>query len=999
MGNKNQTMRLIFGLLMGVFFCAAMPAYAQQISGTVTDASTGETLPGVNVFLAGTQTGTATGAEGNYEITGIDPGSYTLVASFVGYERYETEVNISSGQTLNLDIQMTQGTLLGEDVVVVGYGTQQRSAVTGAVSSISGEDLNEVPVTSVDQSLTGQTAGVVVSSGGTKPGDGASIRIRGNRSINASNEPLYVVDGVPISGGIRDINPQDIESIEVLKDASATAIYGARGSNGVIIVTTNRGYDGELSVEYNGSIGFSKALRQVDVMNGEEYAELNREAHRAAGQYSGNDSQFLEPGELENLENGVYQDYQDMILQTGVRHNHQLGISGGNENTRYHVSIGGLMQEGILAPEDFSRYTTRLNLDFDVSDNISIGTSTLASYSVQNGGDQGFYGEALANSPLGVPYDEEGNLRFQPINDGQRSNPLIEVLPETYVDEEQRQRILSNIFADIDFTDNLSFRMNFAPDIRYERDNDYQASRSRDQFQGPAAAQRGEEFVFEYTWENIVRYQQDITDVHSIDVTGLVSFQEFNEETSFTSVRGIPVETMELFNFGAAEEILGADTSFEKWSLFSSMLRLNYNYDDRYFLTATGRRDGSSRFGEENEYGFFPSVALSWNISNEDFFSTEGVFSDLRVRVSWGKTGQTGIDPYQTQGLLARTQYNYGGDAAFGFEPSQIANPELKWETTTSTNVGVEFGILDSRITGSIDVYRQETSDLLLQRQLPITSGYSSILENVGSTRNTGIEGTLSADIIQATGRDAFQWSVDLNLASNKEEIVELYGGTQDDVGNEWFIGEPIDVFYDVDQIGVWQLDEESEAANYDQIPGEIRVRDVNQDDQINAADRVIIGQEMPKLSGGLNTRFSYKGVDLSVFFYGNFGHTIDSGIHDDAMVGRYNEFDVDYWTPDNPVNRHPQPTINREFPIYNSARHYYDGDFIKVRNVVLGYNVPSHILQDALGIQALRVYANAQQPFIISPYVQNHRGIDPENPGTGTPAQWQMNFGINLTF
>lgn len=999
MGKTNKTLRLIFGLLAGMLFCAAIPTYAQQISGTVTDASTGESLPGVNVFLSETQTGTATDADGNYQITDVEPGTYTLVASFVGYERYEQSVNISSGEDLTIDIELTQGTLLGEDVVVVGYGTQQRSAVTGSVSSISGEALNEVPVTTVGQGLQGQTAGVVVTSIGTKPGDGAAgIRIRGNRSINASNDPLFVVDGVPISGGMRDINPQDIESIEVLKDASATAIYGARGSNGVIIVTTNRGYDGEVSVEYNGSIGFSKALRQVDVMNGEEYAELNREVYRAAGQYE-SDAQFLEPGELQNLENGVWQDYQDMILQTGVRHNHQLGISGGNENTQYHVSFSGLLQDGILAPEDFSRYTTRLNLDFDITDNISIGTSTLASYSVQNGGDQGFYGEALRNSPLGVPYDEEGNLRFQPINDGQRSNPLIEVLPETYVDEEQRQRILSNIFANIEFTDNLSFRVNFAPDIRYERDNDYQASRSRDQFQGPAAAQKGEDFIFEYTWENIVSYQQTIAEQHSVDVTGLFSMQEFSQETGFTSVRGIPVETMELFNFGAAEEILGADSSFEKWSLLSTMLRLNYNYDERYYLTATGRVDGSSRFGANNEYGFFPSLALSWNIANEDFFSSDGLFSNLRLRLSWGKTGQTGIDPYQTQGLLSRTQYNYNGDPAFGFEPSQIANPELKWETTTSTNLGIEFGILDSRISGSIDVYRQETTDLLLERQLPITSGYSSILENVGSTRNTGIEGTLSADILQASGRDAFQWSVDLNLASNKEEIVELYGGTQDDVGNEWFIGKPINVFYDYDQVGVWQLDEEAEAADYDQIPGEIRVRDVDGNQQINAADRVIIGQEMPKLSGGLNTRFSYKGVDLSVFLYGNFGQTINSGIHDTPLVGRYNEFDVNYWTPDNPANRHPQPTINREYPIYNDARHYYDGDFIKVRNVVLGYNVPSQLLQDALGVQALRVYANAQQPFIISPYVQKYRGIDPENPGTGTPAQWQMNFGINLTF
>ncbi|SHE71606.1 TonB-linked outer membrane protein, SusC/RagA family [Fodinibius roseus] len=997
MGKTIRTTLLMFVFLVGTLLCTAGPAWAQQVTGTVTDEETGEPIPGANIYISELQTGAATDAEGNYEIS-VEPGTYSLTASYVGYEEYETTFSISEGETMTLDIVLSQRVQIGEELVVVGYGTQERGDVTGSVSSVSAEELNEVSITSIDQGLQGRTAGVTVTQSGTKPGSDAEVRIRGNRSINASNEPLYVIDGVPISGGLRDINPASIQSIEVLKDASATAIYGARGSNGVVIVTTSRGYDGELSVTYNGSVGFSKALDKVDRMNGEEYAELNREAHRAAGEYT-DDSQFLEPGELEKLNNGEWVDYQEMILETGVRHNHNLGISGGNENTRFHVSFGALQEQGILAPEDFSRYNIQINVDMDVTDKLTIGTTTLGSYSVRNGGDRNFYSEAVDNSPLGSPFDEEGNLVFQPINDGQRSNPLIEVLPDTYVDEEKRQRLLSNVFAEYDLLDNLNFRMNFAPDIRYERDSDFQASRSRAQFLGPSAAQKANNFTFEYTWENIITYEETLAEDHNIELTGLFSIQEFQTESDSMEVRGIPIQDMQHHNFGAAQEILGSDTRFEKWNLLSTMLRANYNYDDRYLLTATGRVDGSSRFGDNHKYGVFPSMALSWNIANEDFFNSEGFLNDLSLRVSWGQTGQTGITPYQTLALLDRTTYNYGSDLAYGYQPSQISNPDLKWETTATTNIGLNFGILDSRITGSVDVYQQNTSDLLLRRQLPPTSGYESILENVGSTRNTGIEVSLSTVNVQSSSGDGFQWTTDLNFASNKEEIVELYGGDEDDIGNEWFIGEPIDVFYDYDQVGVWQSDEEELAAQYNQIPGEIRVKDVDGDEQINASDRVIIGQEMPKFTGGMTNRFSYKGVDFSFFLYASLGNTINSGIHNTALVGRYNEHDVNYWTPDNPANRHPRPTINREFPIYNDARLFFDGSFVKVRNVQLGYNFPLNIVQNVLGAQSLRIYASADQPFIFSSYVQDYGGIDPENPGTGTPARWQMNFGINLTF
>ena len=984
----------------------------QSVSGTVTDAETGEPIPGANIYIDQLQTGSATDLEGRYEIQISEPGSYTLVATFVGYERYETTIDISGEGSLTHNIELAQTSILGEDIVVVGYGVQRRSDLTGSISSVSGDRLNEVSVSSLESALQGRSAGVYVDQGGNKPGDGASIRIRGNRSITANNDPLFVVDGVPVSGGIRDLNPQDVESIEILKDASATAIYGARGSNGVVLVTTKRGYDGDVSVRYDGSVGFSDMLRRVPMMNGEQWADVRREAFRAAGNPTPDESLF-HPTELEQIQNGTWTDYQDMITQRGIRQEHQLGISGGNSSTRYHVSFGALDHNGILAPENFQRYNTRLNLDIDISDQFRIGTSTLGSYSIQDGSTVNFYQEAVMNTPLTQPYDENGQLRLEPKPDAQRTNPLLEVLPESYVDEQKIQRILSNIYAEYQPTDNLNFRVNFSPDFRSIRDNRFQAPRSRSRQGGPAAAQIRNIDTFEYTWENLVNWQEDLAEDHSKNMTGLFSIQEFRRESPTrnnngsyepsVSVRGIPLNDMRQHNLGAAEEILSVSSEFSKWTLVSYMARANYNFADRYLITATGRMDGSSRFGSENQWGFFPSVAFAWNISNESFFNGGDLLNNLRLRLSWGQTGQTGIQPYQTQGLAERTAFNFGDTPAFGFKPSQIRNNNLKWETTTSTNLGLQFDMFSSRITGEVDLYSQNTSDLLLQRAIPTTSGYNSVLENVGKTRNSGIEASLTTRNIQSGGINGWQWTTNFSVAYNKEEIVELFGGEEDDVGNEWFIGQPVNVYYDWEKIGIWQLDEADEAAQYGQRPGEIKVRDVVDPGSITGDDRVILGQEYPKWQGGIGNQISYKGFDLSVFAVFRLGTTIESSIHRDGsnqLAGRYNNVNVDYWTPDNPTNAYPQPRADLERPVYNTTLSYFDGDFLRIRHITLGYNLPADLVQNIMGANTLRLSVRAENPFIFAPYVQEHNGVDPETAsGTGTPSWWSLQFGLQLSF
>jgi len=428
------------------------------------------------------------------------------------------------------------------------------------------------------------------------------------------------------------------------------------------------------------------------------------------------------------------------------------------------------------------------------------------------------------------------------------------------------------------------------------------------------------------------------------------------------------------------------------------MGRANYEFMGKYMLTVTGRYDGSSRLAEGKKWGFFPSVALMWRISNEAFMSSQNLFSDLRLRASYGVTGNTGIDPYQTRGSLSRTIYSFGGAAGYGYAPGTLANPDLRWESSATTNIGLDFGLIQNRITGSFEVYQTNTTDLLLERQIPITSGFNSVMENIGETLNRGWELNVTARNISVGD---FRWETTLNLFGNHEEIVDLYGTKTDDIGNEWFIGEPLSVWYDYDKIGIWQLDEAAEAATYFLDPGEIKVRDVNNDGLINQDDRVIIGSDMPTVTIGLGSRFEYKGFDFSFLLLGIYGHTIYNNfeIARTTLQGRYNNLDVDYWTETNPTNKHPKPDGSVEYPLYNTSRGYYSGDFLKVKNVQLGYTIPESVTS-RIRIKKLRVYVNADTPIFWSHLEDN---LDPEVYGgevvDDVPSTRMYSFGIMLDF
>lgn len=985
----------------------AVAQQAKIVSGKVTAGESTEGVPGVTILLKGTSSGTTTDMNGDYRLE-VPNESAVLVVSSIGYA--SQEITVGNQTTININLVESLTSL--EEVVVVGYGTQKKSDVTGAVASVSEKSLREMPaVVNPAQLLQGRVSGVDVTNAGNKPGDGVSIQIRGKRSFSAGNDPLFVIDGIPVTGdALNSINPSDIVSMDVLKDASSTAIYGSRGANGVIIVTTKRGTSGQVKINYNSSYGVQRIMKYPNLMNGEEFAEYKRESRRSINQYDNNnpnaDALLFHPTELESIRTGRETDWYKLFIEDGYVHNQNLSVSGGSETTKYNVSLGLFDNKGIIPNHKFTRYNMRINLDQKIGKNVTFGISSLGTYSLSNAldvdplaGAGSDYG-AFSENPLGIPYDANGALLFRNTpGDGNRTNPLFDIDPKNVINKRRSFRLFNSAFAEVKITKGLKFRMNVGPDLLYNQLGNFRGSNTQVNAGGLSSAQNENRFSINTTWENIVTYNTTINEKHRLDITGLYSRQSKTSEVYFAEVRGLPVDKFSYYNMGAASQLLSTTSSYEKWSIASYMARINYVFNDRYLLTLTGRADGSTKFVGDNRWGYFPSAALAWNIANEDFFSSNETITNLRLRASYGSTGNEGILPYQTNGLLTRTGYLYGDNPAFGYYPSSISNPSMKWETTTSLNFGIDYELYAGRLTGSLEVYQSNTKDLLLPRLLPDGTGFTQVLTNVGQTRNTGIEFIISSLNITAKKPGGFTWNTDFNISKNKEQIVELSQGKVDDVGNLRFIGQPITVFYDYERIGLWQTGEEVAAAQGNSGVGYIRVADQNEDGRISVNDdRKILGSTVPNFIGGMTNRFTYKGFDLSIVAYWRVGQMLqdDSYGANRFNSGRVNMFDLPYWTPQNPTNWIPRPNTSLDLPYFATTLRYFDGSFLKFRNINLGYDLPKPIVQ-AMRMQSFNVYLSVQNPFFISPYVSKYNGVDPEFPTRSTPVSRTFLLGVNI--
>jgi len=969
--------------------------FSQQqktVSGKVTDSS-GASIPGVSVVVKGTTMGTITNFDGNYSLTNI-PKNTILQFSFVGMNSQEIAVSNRN----NINVILKENIVGIGEVVAVGYGTQKKSDLTGSVSSVKSADLENSPATNMSQKIQGKAAGVDITQSGGQPGSTPTIRIRGHRSFSATNDPLYVVDGIPLEEGINDINPDDIESIEILKDAASCAIYGSRGANGVIIVTTKRGTVGKSTVSYSGYYGVTNVTREVDMMDGEQYAEYKRESRRAVGLYT-NDENLFDAVELENLANGISYNYQDIILNSGYKTDNHLSFSGGNEKTQFVFSAGYFKEQGTIKNMDYKRYNMRLNLDHQITNWFKVGTSTTISRSIKNSGTSTAMNSALRNSPLGECYDEDGEPVFFPTSESLFCNPIFDTESENCTNESKVNRIFASAYVEADFLKHFKYRMNLGVDNSDTRQGIFNGSYSGANLGGISTASVENTDNYTYTLENILKYSQNFNDKHQIDLTLLQSVQKYQSENYYMSVSDLPYETQKWYNMATANTVNSVTSNLEEWQLASFMGRINYSYDGKYLLQGTLRADGSSRLSPGKKWGYFPSGALGWRITEEPWMKNISWLENFKIRTSYGQTGNTAIDPYETTGILSQTDYVWGDTAAFGYSLSNLANSDLKWETTSTFDAGIDFGFLKGRISGSVDFYRANTKDLLMNRQLPATSGFLSTLENVGSTRNSGVEVNLNAVAIDSS--KGFKWTIDVNWYHNKEQIIELYNGTEDDIGNNWFIGHPISVFYDYEKIGIWQTSEATEADSYGFEVGEIKVKDQNGDGIINSDDRIIIGSTVPKWSGGITNEIEYKGFDLSCFVYVRYGSTIYSSFHKDnnELYGRYNNLDVNYWTTTNPTNDNPQPNMNHYAPRYASSAAYFKGTFMKIKNITLGYNLSNSVIRSK-GISKIRIYMTADQPFMFTKF----QGFDPES-STGTinnsysPSNKSIIFGLNINF
>jgi TonB-linked SusC/RagA family outer membrane protein len=972
---------------------------------------TGDPLPGVNVLVKGTSKGSVTDSDGQYALDNVTA-TDILVISFIGYN---TEEIVVGGRT-SIDVNLTPDVQTLSEVVVVGYGTQRKVETTGAIASVKAEDIIQTPVTNVAQGLQARMAGVQITQNSSAPGGNISVRVRGTNSINGTSEPLYIVDGIQISnsGGVNEvsplstINPSDIESVEVLKDASATAIYGSRGANGVVLITTKRGQSGSTRVMYDGYYGVQEVTKTIDVLSASEFAQLENEIYKSAI--------YADPAA-----EGQGVNYQDLIFRKAPIQNHQLSISGGNDKTQLALSTNYFNQDGIIINSNFTRYSLRLNLDHRISDRIKFGTSILGSYSINKGittGSTDIDAGAILNSIVGAaigapptlqPYRADGTIYpFGEQRDGRYrevTNPLglAEILNRTAV-----KRTLVNLYGEAKLLEGLTYRASFNVDLQSNL-NDYYSplyiisKNDLNANSGTASKMNSNNTVLLH--ESILTYSKTFSEQHSLKFTGVFATQSNLYNMNRINANGFPNdatknEALQL----AANRTVSSSRSSER--LDSYMGRVNYGFKDKYFVDFTARVDGSSKFGANHKYGFFPAVAAGWRIIEESFMQKVSVFSDLKLRGSYGLTGNSGaLSAYQSLATVSSSGSDYQFDHVYttGINPDRIANPDLRWEKSTQLNIGLDISVLENRLNFTADVYKKNTKDLLYVKSLPLSSGYSSITGNYAELENKGLELAVNARVLDA----AVQWNVSANATFNRNKVLDLDGGTTTErfVTNYTIlrVGSPLGLFKTYLYDGVYQTGE-AFLPGSDGRTGGPKVKDFSGDGTITAADQVLTGNPNPDFIFGFSSNLRYKNFDFSIFLSGSYGNDIYnlSRYSFENPLGQRNllKETANHWTADNPNNEYVGGYPGGRLPI--SDRFVEDGSYLRCKNISLGYTLP-----EIKGINRGRIYISANNLFTVT----NYSGFDPEvnsfggsNTAIGVdnlvyPAAKTFLGGVQITF
>lgn len=969
-----------------------VPSMQQQksVSGKVTDSS-GAPLPGVSVVVKGSTNGTITDSDGRYSLSGLSQNTI-LQYSFVGMKSQE----IAVGNNSSINVTLAEDAIGIEEVVAVGYGTVKKRDLTGAVSNVSSETImNQAKMNDAIQSLQGQIAGADITSGNA-PGATSTIIIRGYNSLSASNAPLIVVDDAPFGGRLNEINPAEIEKIDVLKDASSTAIYGSRGANGVIIITTKRGNkSGKLSVEYDGYHGLGKSVGNFDMMNGEEYADYRRAAYLGV-----NNPTIFDDVQKRVMESGKSIDWQkEMFDGVSQKINHNLTVNMSNGKSRNMIVLGYNKDQGIIENMSYERFTTRFTGDLDLSKALTIGYSALLARSETNFGDASVWRFGTRIDPLSELYDENGQLKFYTngwMQTFAHSNPMFDIKKENVDSRQLRNRFLGNLYASWTITNGLKFKTSLTYDNSSMESGAYFSSYSQNRQLAGNGANYSKPTENQITFTNILNYTKDIAKDHKIDASLVHDMQKYEYNSVGTAGFNIPYYGA-WYNVNEAQLNITTQSGKNEWSILSFMGRINYGFKERYLLTFTGRYDGSSRLAAGNKWDFFPSAAFAWRIKEEQFMKSLDFITNLKLRLSYGVTGNTAIETYATQGQFGRYPYSFGTaeKSAIGYVPSLISNPDLGWEKTAEFNLGLDFGFFDNRLSGSADVYQRDTYDLLMTRNLPITSGYSDVWQNVGQTRNSGFE--LALQGVPIVKKD-FKWTTNFTLSYNKNEIVKLFNGTEDSPGNKWFIGQPLYVECIYKYEGVWQTEEADQAKLFSQIPGQGKYKDVNDNKKYDQAD-LFIYNKIPKWVGGFSTNLEYKQFDLGVYLYSRMDYGNRLGILTFELGGtRLNQLKGDYWTPENPTNAQPKPNAVGDGYLMGSSFAFRDQSFVRVKNINLGYTLPTS-LTNRIKSNKIRVYVAVDNPYLWTK--DEYVGLDPENANSEADARplTTVMIGLNAKF
>ena len=993
---------------------------SKEITGNVSDSE--GPLIGATVMVKGSNTGVVTDINGNFHL--MANAGATLVISYVGYVTQETPAR----EHLNIILEQ-EGRNLNE-VVVIGYGTQRREAVTGSVVNINGEKLNQIAATNAAQALQGRVAGVLMTQTSSQPGAEMQIRIRGQRSLSASNDPLIVLDGIPFMGQLSDINPADIKSMDILKDASATAIYGSRGANGVIMITTMKGAMGTpAKVSYNGYISFKTLFKRYPMMDGPTFAKMRK----YAGQYTNS----LEESDDTNT------DWQDMFYKTGVSHNHDITVSGGTQGGSYSFGAGYYHDEAVVPSQGYDRVSVRGNFDQMVGKWFRFGLTTNNSYRISKGSNVGLY-NVLSMSPLASPYDADGNLKrtVHMPNDETwvLTKDVVEDNKDNWLNENKGIGSYNTVFAEVKcpWVEGLSYRLNLGLNYRSSKTGAYTGvgvNNTNPDYRNSGSVM--ENSTRNWAVENVITFDRTFAEKHHVNVVGMYSAEETTFEQTGAAVTEIPAAYFQYYNLGSA---LGEKNlnNYNYWQsgLMSWMGRVMYSYDNKYMISAAIRADASSRLAKGHQWHTYPAVSAGWNIARESFMENLKWIDNLKLRIGYGETSNQSISPYSTLGALATRDYNFNTTHTTGYYVSSLPNPELGWEYSKTWNFGLDFSLFNGRLYGTFEYYTQKTDNILLDVSMPSTSGVGSFTGNIGKTENKGFEFTLNGVIIE--NKNGWNWEAGINLYANRNKLTELASGQKEDVANRWFVGYPIDVIYDYKNIGIWQegdpyLDVLEPGGNV----GMIKVEYTGEYDadgkpvrQINADDRQVMDME-PDLMGGFNTTVSYKHFDLNVIGAFQIGGKLISAIHSsngylNMLTGRRGNLDVDYWTETNTGAKYPKPggITSNDNPKYGSTLGYFNAGYLKIRAITLGYNFEHMKFVKDLGISRLRLYATIQNPFVLfSPY-NNECGLDPETNtlannssttattlegytgkhmmpiiGYNTPSTRNFLFGINVTF